>query len=163
MDYSFDAVKNLFDTYKLVLNEKKEFIAVNRVNNIPYEGKSFVDQVKFAHTWVAAVRATRPQTMPCSNVVSQADYGLAFGESARELYDFVMELVSQTMQGCGRLLRYEALAKEVREASLAIAHADSIVAGLYENERFIQAFDSWVRSATMTPPGEDLQGKIIHR
>lgn len=28
MDYSFNTVKNLFDTFNLVLNEKREFIAV---------------------------------------------------------------------------------------------------------------------------------------
>lgn len=57
---------------------------MKKENLLLYEGKDFVDQVKIAYVWVAVIRSIRSKLGPDSKVVFQ------------------------TMQGIGRLLRYEA-------------------------------------------------------
>lgn len=163
MDYSFEEVKKLFDNFNIQKNKNGEYIVVNRATKIYYDAKDFVDKVKFAHTWFQATRNGRSRTTLDLSVTTEDDYLYAFDHEAKEVYDYIMAVVSQTMQASGHLLRCEALVNEIKQAEGLRAHAYETAEGLYKNERFVQAFDTWVRKANNIPTYEEIQNNGIHR
>ncbi len=151
--YSFLEVKNLFDRFNIKQSSSGEFEIVDRNSQAVCLDKAKADQVKFAHTWFAATEFGRSRTTPNPKEVTQDDYSYAFNEEAKRIYDFIMDIASQTMLNGGVLIRKEPLRAEVLEAGLR-AHAEDIVDGLYSKKRFLEAFNKWVRACnnmSMTP------------
>lgn len=150
MNYSFETVKELFDEYELLEIEKGVLIAGGRKNHVLYDTVSLVAMVKFATAWVRATENERSRTTTDIKTVTEDDYKYAFSDQAKEVYDCIMANAGQAMAAGGRLMRQETLSKEVSQDT-GYKYASSIVKGLYSNDKYLQAFDTWVRKASGIP------------
>jgi len=148
--YSFAEVKKLYDEYSIKKDKDGNLLVVERGSGAICTDQDPIDKVKFAHTWVQATRYGRPKNFPNQEKITQEDYSYAFDTEAKEIYDFIMESVSQTMLASRSLLRKEPLMADVLKADLR-AHAEDTVSGLYSNERFLAAFNKWVRACNNIP------------
>lgn len=144
MDYSFESVKYLFDTYSIKKNENNEFIIINRQNNQPMFGSDLEPMVKFAHTWVLARQNGRSRLSP-GNKIYESEYLIAFNEDAEKLYNYIMASSIQGVQA-GTFFKCEALKKDVSSA-IPIAYGKETVDGLYATPKRLESFKQWVVNA----------------
>ncbi len=159
-NYSLEEIEDLFKKYNLIKDTDGEFKVIDRKTNIIYEGKNFVDKVKFAHTWVAATRYGRSLSSPNLNGITESDYAYAFDEKAKEVYDNIMALASINMKTSGVLINPQTLENEITNY-VNYKYAKSIVRGLYSEERFKESFKNWLRMANNIPIIEENQN--FHR
>lgn len=151
--YTFYDVKRLFDEFNIKKSTDGAFQVVKRSNGITYGNQALVDNVKFAHTWVAATEFGRSRMTPDTQVITQEDYSFAFDEEARRIYDFIMDAASQELINNGVLIGKEQLVAIIKTAVLR-AHAKDVVEGLYSDKRFLEAFNKWVRACNNMPTEE---------
>lgn len=150
MNYSLEEVRNLFEQFNLYTLDDGTYVAMRVGTKIYYSDPVFVEKVKFAHTWFAATKYGRSLPTIDAKQITESDYMYAFNDGAKETYDYIMAVVSPTMQATGHLLREDVLKKEIVEA-LNYKYAPSIVRGLYSQEHFQKSFENWVRMANNLP------------
>lgn len=154
MNYSFEQVKALFDQYHIQKLNGGKYAIVDRTTGAVWNENgdpNLVDNVKFSYTWLNATEYGRARTNPDSRVVTDDDYQYAFNLEAKKVYDAIMRIISPTMQATGHLLQCEPLVQEIKQLHGLRAHSELTVQGLYQNDRFIQAFFTWARKANNIP------------
>lgn len=149
MNYNLESVKYLFNRYT-IKEIDGQYIALERKTNLPYYDENFVDKVKFAHMWVRATLFGRSRTTTSSNILTPEDYQYAFGDQAKDVYNTIMVLNKRIMQLTDKLCSKEDLRSDVEEL-LNYKYAGSIVEGLYEKGKYVEALENWVRNASGTP------------
>lgn len=134
MNYSFDTLKTLYDKYTIEKdNVSGQTVIVDRKTRElwKFEGL-FADSVMFAHTWVYAT-----QYNPLKNTsgtsdkeLSEDEYGKAFNEASRDIYNAIMEVLVTHLQERGKMLGCSTLTKEVNK-KINNPLAENIIKGLY--------------------------------
>ncbi len=134
MNYSFDTLKTLYDKYTIEKDsESGQTVIVDRKTRElwKFEGL-FADSVMFAHTWVYATQYNPLQNSSGTNEkdLSDDEYGKAFSDSSREVYNAIMEVLVTHLQERDKMLGCSALIKEVNKIVKNPASED-IIKGLY--------------------------------
>ena len=150
MDYSFEAVKKLYDRYGIGKDRVTgKYVIFEKGTNTVFDFDSdLANSVKFAYTWMYATRYGHSSASLTLNndELSQEEYERAFNENSRLTYDTIMENAIMGLQSFGRMYRPEALKSEVA-AIVPYAHAVDIVDGLYERPNAYASFETWCRKA----------------
>ena len=133
MNYSFDTLKTLYDKYSIEKRDNGQIVIVDRKTreSFAFEG-DFGEFVKFAHTWVFATRYNQsPNTLSVSkNNITDDEYGRAFSDSSRKIYNLIMESVVTCLQQTGRMLTQERIIYEIKK-QINDSHVEDIVKGLF--------------------------------
>ncbi len=119
MNYSFDTLKNLYDKYGIEKDsESGQTVVVDRKTRelFAFEG-DFAECVKFAHTWVYATRYTPygNSTSISKGKITEDEYGRAFSDSSRTIYNSIMERLVTCLQESGKMLKCETLIEEIEK------------------------------------------------
>lgn len=159
MKYNFERVKQLYDEYGITksINSSEQLEIFNRRNNIRYDFNSeFAQDVKFAHTWVAATKFNHSSSSPTSvnNKITEEEYIRAFNENAKEAFNIIVSTSILCLQAVGRMPKYELLEKELKKSS-NYAHAVDIAKGLYSKPNGYESFELWCRNAAKKIRDED--------
>lgn len=149
MDYSFDFVKVLYDSYGIWKeNDKYVIVERNGQNKFDFESE-FAQNVKFAHAWVQATKFNHSTTAPTTagNGITQEEYARAFNENSRQTYNVILSTVIQGLKAHGKMYQKEVIKKEVEEL-VNYLHASEIVEGLYSKPSLYASFEHWCRKAS---------------
>lgn len=134
MNYSFDTLKTLYDKYTIEKdNESGQTVIVDRKTRElwKFEGL-FADSVMFAHTWVYATQYNPLQNASGSGEkeITEDEYGKAFSDSSRDIYNAIMEILVTHLQERDKMLGCSSLTKEVSK-TIKNPAAEDIIKGLY--------------------------------
>ena len=163
MDFSFDNVQYLYDTYGNN-KENDKFFIVARKSKIKYDFKSeFAQYVKFAHAWVQATKYNRSTTYPTTTqkTITEEEYANAFNDFSKQTYNTILCTIVQSIQSFGRMYKIEALEKELKD-SIVYTHATDIVKGLYSNTNYYNSLENWCKKASTLYTEEQLR-EIIQK
>ena len=174
-NFTFEEVKKLYDNYYLAQMKNGEWVAVNRKDNKICNIPGFVELLKFANSWVAATMNERSRPTFETNVVTDYDYEYAFGEGAKEVYNFIMYYLTyfNTKHGgvyynpttkkteyIPRMEELEQYIKDLSKQGEILSHADCIVRGFYTKDRYKDSLEVWAKMIYDNYSLSELQNRI---
>lgn len=160
MKYTFDGIKDLYDRFDVILNEKTQCGEIidkkyNRVFSFEAEG---AEQIRFSHYWVRA--ANYGQTLvPCDhNFLTPEEYERAFNDISREAYNAMMAIEIQSVQSSKRTCWLQVIEEKLKDTS-SIDVLNIIRALFYIMIGHNYTFDEWCYFAAKELTVDELIGK----
>jgi len=153
MDFSFDSVKVLYDTYG-IQKENDKYVIVDRRNQNKFDFESdFAKNVMFAHSWVLSTKYNHSTTG--GNSITEEEYIRAFDENSRQTYSAILSTIVQGLKSFNRMYKLDVIEKEIKE-SVGYVHACDIVRGLYSSPKGYESLEHWCRQASLLYSEEQL-------
>lgn len=144
-NYSFEALKHIYDNYELRKDYDNNIFAVN-LNTKEYTyNEKIIDKIKFSNLWFLSTMYNRSRTTT-NNIITKDDYEYAFNDGAKYTYLNMMNIIKQQLENKDNINPVEVL-KNIENNNYK--HSKDIINYLLGNKYSYEIVDKWSRYAVL--------------
>ena len=157
--YSFEDLKETFDSYALTVSRNNTLTATDRSTGNVHWAKELLDMVMFSYSWMCATILTNEGELPhYKEPITEKDYFNAFSSKGRDVYEYIMGEACRQVREKGNIDPYEISAKALSENKPYISE---FTKHLFSRKRWADSTLEWAKNKSLSDIAENEINDII--